>query len=97
MDYDSKRIVIVANPVRSIEGSYDGSSGDSPISNHGSTSIHSRISGVVTIPSARKMPPVPSHSTAVPHPPQSQNSEFSSIINFINQYSYFFLKPSEKT
>ncbi|KAK0091476.1 hypothetical protein PV326_003174 [Microctonus aethiopoides] len=52
MALDREHLLSVPQPARSLEGSCDSSSADSPISNHGSSGVH-----IVSVPSSRKMSP----------------------------------------
>ncbi|XP_034941089.1 protein doublesex isoform X2 [Chelonus insularis] len=57
---DRKRLISVRQSVRSLEGSRDSSSGDSPISNYGSTGVH-----IVSVPTLQKLSsPLDNHSSS---------------------------------
>ncbi|XP_076645174.1 uncharacterized protein LOC143354759 isoform X2 [Halictus rubicundus] len=69
----------VLQPARSLEGSYDNSSGDSPISNHGGNGLHTGLGGAITIPTSRKVTSSHPHTGAPSHLQQCQfggNAEF---------------------
>lgn len=67
----------VPQPPRSLEGSYDSSSGDSPVSSHSSNGIHTGFGGsIITIPPTRKLPPLHPHTAMVTHLPQTLTSEW---------------------
>lgn len=68
------RSVLVPQPSSSLEGSYDSSSGDSPISNHGSNGMHTGIGSTVSIPAWRKLHSMHSH-IGTTHVSQSHTSE----------------------
>ncbi|XP_015585065.1 protein doublesex isoform X2 [Cephus cinctus] len=70
----------VPQPARSLEGSCDSSSGDSPISNHDSNGIHNGIRGVVTVLASRKMPPLHPQPTTTTHVPQVQLGENVEVL-----------------
>lgn len=85
----------VPQPPRSLEGSYDSSSGDSPVSSHSSNGIHTGFGGsIITIPPTRKLPPLHPHTAMVTHLPQTLTSEwwniFFSIIFFFSFSTYLF-------
>ncbi|KAK9309997.1 hypothetical protein QLX08_000484 [Tetragonisca angustula] len=62
-------------PARSIEGSYDSSSGDSPASSHGSNGIHTGFGGIISIPPSRKLPSLQPHIGHLPQPLTSESVE----------------------
>ncbi|XP_061931826.1 protein doublesex isoform X1 [Apis cerana] len=71
----------VPQPPRSLEGSYDSSSGDSPVSSHSSNGIHTGFGGsIITIPPTRKLPPLHPHTAMVTHLPQTLTSENVEIL-----------------
>ncbi|KAK2587630.1 hypothetical protein KPH14_003755 [Odynerus spinipes] len=71
---------VVPQPARSLEGSYDSSSGNSPISNHSSSGVLGGISNVVSIPTTRKLPPVHIHTPPSIHLPQTQPGDNVEIL-----------------
>ncbi|XP_076638133.1 transcription factor doublesex isoform X5 [Colletes latitarsis] len=95
---EADRLTSVPQPARSLEGSYDSSSGDSPISNHGSNGMHSGLSGVISIPTSRKLPSLHPHTGTTTHLPQSQSGdsvemllEYSTKLLELFQYSWEML------
>ncbi|XP_015440162.1 PREDICTED: doublesex- and mab-3-related transcription factor 1Y-like [Dufourea novaeangliae] len=68
---EGDRISSVPQPARSLEGSYDSSSGDSTISTHGS--VHTGLGGVISIPTSRKLPSL--HTGSSSHVSQAQTGE----------------------
>ncbi|XP_076165516.1 transcription factor doublesex isoform X1 [Ptiloglossa arizonensis] len=95
---EGDRLPSVSQPARSLEGSYDSSSGDSPISNHGSNGVHSGLGGVISIPTSRKLPSLHPHTGTTPHLPQSQSGdsvemllEYSTKLLELFQYSWEML------
>lgn len=80
----------VPQPPRSLEGSYDSSSGDSPVSSHSSNGIHTGFGGsIITIPPARKLPPLHPHTAMVTHLPQTLTSEWWNIFFSIIFFFFF--------
>ncbi|CAK9814344.1 Protein doublesex [Anthophora quadrimaculata] len=77
---EGDRIVSVPQPARSLEGSYDSSSGDSPVSNHGNNGIHGGLGGVISVPTSRKLPPLHPLTGTTAHLPQTQNSDSVEIL-----------------
>ncbi|XP_017755509.1 PREDICTED: uncharacterized protein LOC108547470 isoform X2 [Eufriesea mexicana] len=77
---DEVKVRAAEEPARSLEGSYDSSSGDSPVSSHGSNGIHTGFGGVISIPSSRKLPPLHPHTGTITHIPQSLTSESVEIL-----------------
>ncbi|XP_076392785.1 transcription factor doublesex isoform X2 [Megachile rotundata] len=73
------RLPSVLQPARSLEGSYDSSSGDSPISNHGNNSVHNNLN-VITVSTSRKLPSMHPHTGSTTHLPQSQNGDSVEIL-----------------
>lgn len=81
----------VPQPPRSLEGSYDSSSGDSPVSSHSSNGIHTGFGGsIITIPPTRKLPPLHPHTAMVTHLPQTLTSEWWIFFNNIFPFSTFY-------
>ncbi|XP_053986334.1 protein doublesex-like isoform X2 [Hylaeus volcanicus] len=96
--FEAGRLSAVPQPARSLEGSYDSSSGDSPISNHGSNGVHSGLGGVISIPTSRKLPSLHPHTGTTTHLPQSQSGdsvelllEYSTKLLELFQYSWEML------
>lgn len=56
---DRERLITASQPTRSLEGSCDSSSADSPISNHGSTGVH-----IVSVPNLQKLSPTLNNHTS---------------------------------
>ncbi|XP_050589381.1 doublesex- and mab-3-related transcription factor A2 isoform X3 [Bombus affinis] len=77
---ENDRVSSIPQPAISIEGSYDSSSGDSPVSSHGSNGIHTGFGGVISIPPSRKLPPMHPHTATISHLPQSLTSESVEIL-----------------
>ncbi|XP_076384900.1 transcription factor doublesex isoform X2 [Megalopta genalis] len=69
---EGDRLSTVPQPARSLEGSYDSSSGDSPISNHGGNGAHTALADVITIPTSRNVPSSHPHTGSSSHLPQCQ-------------------------
>ncbi|XP_034176724.1 transcription factor doublesex isoform X1 [Osmia lignaria lignaria] len=77
---EGDRLPSVPQPARSLEGSYDSSSGDSPISNHGNNGVHSNLGAVISIPTSRKLPPLHPHTGTTTHLQQSQSGDTVEIM-----------------
>ncbi|KOC62008.1 Protein doublesex [Habropoda laboriosa] len=96
---EGDRLSSVPQPARSLEGSYDSSSGDSPVSSHGGNGMHTGLSGgVISIPASRKLPPLHPLTGTTAHLPQSQNGdtvevllEYSSKLLDLFQYNWDML------
>ncbi|XP_076235436.1 transcription factor doublesex isoform X2 [Calliopsis andreniformis] len=97
---ETDRLSTIPQPARSLEGSYDSSSGDSPISSHSSSGMHSGISSLISIPTSRKLPPLHPHTGTTPHIQQPQTVvgdsvevllEWSTKLLELFQYSWDML------
>ncbi|XP_008554560.1 protein doublesex isoform X2 [Microplitis demolitor] len=71
---DRERLTSASQPTRSLEGSCDSSSGDSPISNHGGSGVH-----IVSVPNLQKLSPTlnthSSSTTQMSEPESCENVE----------------------
>ncbi|XP_078041023.1 uncharacterized protein LOC144472121 isoform X2 [Augochlora pura] len=91
---EGDRLSTVPQPARSLEGSYDSSSGDSPISNHGGNGVHTGLGGVVTIPTSRQVPPSHTHTGSSSHLPLCQfDSSAELLLLYTTELLKFFQCP----
>ncbi|XP_076226179.1 transcription factor doublesex isoform X2 [Nomia melanderi] len=77
---EGDRLPPASQSAKALEGSYDSSSGGSPVSNHSTNGVHTNVGGFISIPTSRKLPSLQAHTGSTAHLPQSPSDESVEIL-----------------